>query len=440
MSKRRNRVCGADVHRDLIVATILGEDEIPIREQFGTTHAELERFRDWLIANGCQQVAFEATGVYWIPIYDVLSPSIDTIVANPWMIKTIPNDKSDAKDSSRIASLCFNGQIKRSRVFSEDDRALRTMTRARTGDIKTRTQFRNRIHKYLASDGIKLSSCISSIFGKSGSHILNGLVEEKSIGEILDGIPSGKIRKKRDLIKAALGNGLDETNRLLIKDTLDVLDVLETKIAATSQRVLDKILTRKTDLAIVMSIPGIGFVAGSVILSEIGDYRDFKTPGQLAKWCGLSPGVNESAGKKRTCGITKQGSKYLRTVLVEIAHVVARMGDTRLSRSFRNMKGRKNYNVAITALARKIICLVHHLLVNQELYQEDDCDKRKSKPAKNECSSSSLPEENLEDKVAAIVDAFYRLNAHNRKGVPGDVLGGLPGPEFLSGKRFDGGG
>jgi transposase len=90
-------------------------------------------------------------------------------------------------------------------------------------------------------------------------------------------------------------------------------------------------------------------------------------------------------------------------------------------------------------LARKLICLVHHLLVNQELYQEDDCDKRNSKSAKSECSSSSLPEENLEDKVAAIVDAFYRLNAHNRKGVLGDVLGGSPGPEFLSGKRFDGG-
>ena len=79
-----------------------------------------------------------------------------------------------------------------------------------------------------------------------------------------------------------------------------------------------------------MSIPGIGFVSGSVILAEIGDYHDFETPGQLAKWCGLSPGENESAGKKRPCGITKQGSKYLRTVLVQIAHVVAGKGNTML--------------------------------------------------------------------------------------------------------------
>ena len=171
MKKRKDRVCGADVHKDLIVATITGDDVPPIRENFGTTKSELKRFRSWLVANKCEQVAFEATGVYWIPIYDALSPTIDTIVANPLQIKTIPNDKSDSKDSKRIATLCLNGQIKRSRVFSDEDRDLRTLTRARSGYVKTRTQFRNRIHKYLSSSGIKLSSCMDDIFCKSGTHM-----------------------------------------------------------------------------------------------------------------------------------------------------------------------------------------------------------------------------------------------------------------------------
>jgi transposase len=220
MSKRKDRVCGADVHKDLIVATIVSDDETSIQSKFGTTRAELEQFKDWLVANKCEQVAFEATGVYWIPVYDVLSSFIDTIVANPWQIKTIPNDKSDSKDSKRIASLCLNGEIKRSRIFTEDERELRTLTRGRSGYIKTRTQFRNRIHKYLASNGIKLSSSIYDIFGKSGRYILDSLVEEKSIDEILDGIPSGKIRKKRDLIKAALGTGINEISKMLVRDTL----------------------------------------------------------------------------------------------------------------------------------------------------------------------------------------------------------------------------
>ena len=93
MSKRRNKVCGADVHRDLIVATIRDDDSLLFQNEFGTTHVELKRFRDWLVVNNCEQAAFEVTGVYWIPIYDFLSPYIDTIVANPWKIKNIPKDK-----------------------------------------------------------------------------------------------------------------------------------------------------------------------------------------------------------------------------------------------------------------------------------------------------------------------------------------------------------
>ena len=157
------------------------------RENFGTTKAELKRFRNWLVANKCEQVAFEATGVYWMPIYDALSKTIDTIVANPLQIKTVPNDKSDSKDSNRIATLCLNGQIKRSRVFTDEDRDLRMMTRARSGYVKTRTQFRNRIHKYLSSSGVKLSSTMDDIFCKSGRYILNCLAKNKPIEEILKG-------------------------------------------------------------------------------------------------------------------------------------------------------------------------------------------------------------------------------------------------------------
>ena len=422
MSKRKNRVCGADVHRDLIVATIRDDDNPLFQEEFGTTHAELKRFRDWLVANNCEQLAFEATGVYWLPIYDFLSPSIDTIVANPWKIKNIPKDKTDSKDSQWIASLCLNGQIKRSRILPKNERDLRTMTRARSGYVKTRTQFRNRIHKYLASNGIKLSSCISDIFGESGRYILGGLVEGRSIDAILEGIPSGRVRKKRDLIKEALGNGLDAISRMLVKDTMDLLDHLETKVEAASREAINRLQTKSKDLAIVMSVPGIGFVSGSVILAEIGDYHDFKTPEQLAKWCGLSPGENESAGKKKPCGITKQGSKYLRTVLVQIAHIVARKGNSNLSKFFQKLSKRKEYNVAITALARKLICLVYHLLINQELYLEEDGRRRKSKPAKSDLTSSYSPENQLEDKVAAIVDAFYHLKEQNRK-TPSDEGG-----------------
>jgi len=437
MKKRKDRVCGADVHKDLIVATITGDDVPPIRENFGTTKSELKRFRSWLVANKCEQVAFEATGVYWIPIYDALSPTIDTIVANPLQIKTIPNDKSDSKDSKRIATLCLNGQIKRSRVFSDEDRDLRTLTRARSGYVKTRTQFRNRIHKYLSSSGIKLSSCMDDIFCKSGTHIIKGLAEDKSVEEILKGIPSGKIRKKQDLIRAALDNVLGQTNRMLVTDALEILDDIESKIEKTSHEILKKIQQRSKDLAIVMSIPGIAFVSGSVILSEIGNYRDFQTPEQLAKWCGLNPGENESAGKKKKCGITKRGSKHIRVVLVQAAQTISNMKNTRLSRFFQRLSKKKEHNVAIVAVARKLICLIHHLLINQELYQEADCRKRRSRREKS-CKEPSFPAEHLTDKVAAIVDAFYGLSDSKRKKALMRALGDI---SAIDQKRsLDGGG
>jgi transposase len=424
MKRRRDRVCGADVHKDLIVATITGDDVLPIRENFGTTKAELKRFRNWLVANKCEQVAFEATGVYWMPIYDALSKTIDTIVANPLQIKTIPNDKSDSKDSNRIATLCLNGQIKRSRVFTDDDRDLRMMTRARSGYVKTRTQFRNRIHKYLSSSGVKLSSTMDDIFCKSGRYILNGLAEEKPLEEILKGIPSGKIRKKQDLIRSALENGLNDTNRMLLKDALEILDNLESKMEKLSLEVLKGVQQKSKDLAIVMSIPGIGFTSASVILSEIGNYRDFKTPNQIAKWCGLNPGENESAGKKKKCGITKKGSKHIRVILVQAAQTISNMNKTALSRFFKRLIRKKERNVAIIAVARKLICLIYHLLINQELYQEDECRKRRSSQDKS-CQAPSFKEDHLTDRVAAIVDAFYHLKEGSRKNALMRELGAI---------------
>jgi transposase len=436
MNKRRDRVCGADVHKDLIVATITGDDVLPIQENFGTTKSELRKFRNWLIANKCEQVAFEATGIYWMPIYDALNKTIDTIVANPLQIKTIPNDKSDSKDSKRIATLCLNGQIKRSRVFAEEARDLRMMTRARSGYVKSRTQFRNRIHKYLSSSGIKLSSCMDDIFCKSGRYILNCLAEKKPIDEILKGIPSGKIRKKQDLIRAALENGLNDTSRMLLIDALEILDNLESKMEKLSLEVLKGVQQKSKDLAIIMSIPGIGFVSASVILSEIGNYRDFQTPDQLAKWCGLNPGENESAGKKKKCGITKRGSKHIRVVLVQAAQTISNMGKTKLSRFFQRLVKKKERNVAIIAVARKLICLIYHLLINQELYQEDECRKNRSSQDKS-CQAPSFQEEHLTDRVAAIVDAFYHLKEDSRKNALMRELGAIsitkPGKKRPSG-------
>src|SRR5512137_2303014 len=149
---------------------------------------DLLKFRDWVIANGCEQVAIESTGICWHPVHAVLEGKIDLIVANAYKIKHTPGRKTDISDSEWIAELCLNGMIEPSRIFPKDDRELRRLTRAREGYVKQMTQEKNKIHQSLDSACIKLASVISDIFGKSGMYLLNCVREGRDIDEIIDGI------------------------------------------------------------------------------------------------------------------------------------------------------------------------------------------------------------------------------------------------------------
>ena len=144
MGKQRDKACGADIHKNTIVATILSLAGIKSQAEFGTTLSELLRFKAWLIDNDCDVVAMESTGIYWIPVYTVLESSIRVIVANPYMIKHIPGKKTDVTDSEWLAELCHKDLIVPSRIFPKEARVLRVLTRAREGLVKIRTQLKNK--------------------------------------------------------------------------------------------------------------------------------------------------------------------------------------------------------------------------------------------------------------------------------------------------------
>jgi transposase len=154
METQRNRVCGADIHKKFLVATILSRDGTKKTKRFGMTLDDLLDFKSWVMENQCEQVAVESTGVYWIPIHSVLENAVDLIVANAYKIKHIPGRKSDLIDSEWIAELCLNGMIEPSRIFPKDDRELRRLTRAREGYVNDMTREKNKIHHALESCGI----------------------------------------------------------------------------------------------------------------------------------------------------------------------------------------------------------------------------------------------------------------------------------------------
>ena len=405
MEIQKNKVCGADIHKKFLVATILSRDGVIITNRFGMTIDDLLKFKSWVVDNGCEQVAVESTGSYWLPIHSILEGSIDLIVANAYKIKHTPGRKTDASDSEWIAELCLNGMIEPSRIFPKEDRELRRLTRAREGYVNDMTREKNRIHHCLESCGIKLSSVLSDIFGKSGRYLLNSLLEGIDIEKIVEGIPVKKIRMKADQIKEAIKGSLDTTQIILIRGSLEQIESLQRRIDELDKEIRGRMASKKEDLKIAMSIPGIGFTSAATILSEIGDFRDFDKPEQLAAWAGLVPSVYQSADKLITGSITKHGSRHIRRILVEVAHTIARTNKSKLKRFFLKVKSKKGSKVAAVALARKILCILYHLLANREMYQDEAIKKIKS----SGIDRSSLTELSLEEMISYLVKAGYEV-------------------------------
>ena len=272
------------------------------------------------------------------------------------------------------------------------------------------TRVKNRIHHALESCGIKLSSVLADIFGKSGRYLLNSMIEGVGIEELIEGIPVKRIKKKADLIKESIRGSLDITHIILIRGGLEQIESIQKRIDELDKEIKARIASRKEDLKIAMSIPGIGFTAAAIILSEIGDFKDFEKPEQLAAWTGLTPSVYQSADKLVTGSITKHGSRHIRRILIEVAKVIARTNKSKLKRFFLRIQAKKGHNVAAVALARKVLCILHHLLINREMYQDEGPRRIKSVDID---SSSKQPEISFEEMIQSLVRAGYEVRKIN---------------------------
>lgn len=378
MSGKREIACGVDVHKRFIIATILSTDGLKLQDRFETNLEELLRFKDWLKHNVCHKVAVESTANYWLPIYSILEGSVNFILANAYQIKHIPGRKTDTLDSEWIAELCLKNLISTSRIFPRDRRELRSLTRARESLIKVRTKIKNRISQELEAACIKLSSVLSDIFGKSGRHIIDGLLNGIDLEEILESIPSKRVRANREEIRGIVQANLSSSQIFLLRSHLNTIDALNKQIAEIESKISDQFSSRNEDLRIALSIPGMGFISACTILAEIGDFREFSSSNKLAAYCGLVPSVYQSAGKMINGHITKHGSPHVRWMIIEVAHAITRSKqDSRLKRFFLRIKARRGIKIAVVALARKVLCLLYHLMINQELYQDDLLSKPK---------------------------------------------------------------
>jgi len=222
----------------------------------------------------------------------------------------------------------------------------------------------------------------------------------------LESIPSRQVRAIKEEIRGIIQSNLSPTQIFLIRSHLDVIDDITKRIAEIDSKISDLIISRSEDMRIASSMPGMGIISASTILAEIGDFRDFSSPDKLAAYCGLVPSVYQSAGKLINGHITKHGSPHIRAMIIEVAHAIIRTKrNSKLKKFFLRIKARRGTKIGLVALARKVLCILYHLIISQETYQDDSL----GKPRSIKCSSVQSTSMSLDDMIRTIIKAGYEV-------------------------------
>ena len=368
------KTCGIDIHRDLIVATILNENQQQKQTQtFQNSQDDIQNLKNWLKQQQCNQAVMESTSIYWVPLYLALEESkFEVTLANAHQVKGIPGRKTDQTDSEWLAHLLQAGLIKPSYVPTKHLRELRELTRLRVKYVQNRTQYKNRCQKVLNRVNIRLRTVLTDIFGKAGMEILNGLMEGKTIETILETTKNKQLKNRCEEIKSVAKGALSENDIFVLQQLTVTIDNINSQIRSIEARI--EMLANERAVEIVSSIPGIGKRSAAAILAEIGDANRFSNSKQVASWSGLAPSIYQSAGTTVLGHITKQGSRWLRWNMVEVAHAAVRAGG-RFKRMFLRIASKKGVKTAYVAVARKLLTVVWHLLVNGEKYVEEGFSK-----------------------------------------------------------------
>jgi transposase len=313
-----NRRCaGLDVHKDEVVA-VRGKASHEVR-RFATTTRGLLDLAEWLEASGVTDAAMEATGIYWKPVWHVLEERFQLVLANAAHVRNVPGRKSDVNDAAWIADLMAHGLIRASFVPPAPIQELRDLTRTRKQLGREIVQHTQRIEKVLEDTNIKLSSLIADLLGASGRRLLKALIAGESDAVALAALGGSRLKCSRAELKEALEGRITPHHRFLVGQHLQMIEELEAAVAAFDARIEAALVPFHDAAERLTSLPGISDVAAQVILAEIGpDMSPFPTAGHLLSWAGLTPRLDESAGKRRSTRL-KKGAPWLKPVLVQCA-------------------------------------------------------------------------------------------------------------------------
>jgi transposase len=368
------RCCGLDVHKKTVVACCIlstkGRKPVKETRTFRTMTTDLLALADWLQEKGCSHVAMESTGVYWRPVYNLLEGQFELLVVNAQHIKAVPGRKTDVKDAAWLAELLRHGLLRGSFIPSKPQRQLRELTRYRSTLVQERARTLNRLQAVLEDANLKLASVVTDINGVSARAMLEAILAGQRDVEILADLARGRLRAKRDQLKEALEGRVTAHHSFLLTEHLSTLEYVDEAIERVSREIDQRLTADQEAIVLLDTIPGVGQRAAEILIAEIGtDMSRFPSAKHLASWAGMCPGNHESGGK-RLSGKTRKGNRWLRQVLVEIAHVASKTNNTYLAAQYKRIAARRGKKRALIAVGHTILTIVYMMLTRKQPYQD----------------------------------------------------------------------
>ncbi len=380
------------------VAVPPDRDDEPVRE-FACFTADLHSLSDWLDACGVDTVAMESTGVYWIPLYELLeSRGFTVLLVNARHVKNVSGRKSDVLDCQWLQQLMSYGLLHAAFRPAEQVYVLRSLCRQRTMLLRSQGRFVQHMQKALTQMNIQLANFISDVAGETGQKILHAIVAGERNGLMLAKLKNSRIRASDDEIAKSLQGNWRAEHLFALKQALDAFDFCSTQLAecdAQIQTQLQALHVRedepakgkkrgrarnapKFDLRTQLfqmcgvdltRIDGIDVTTALVVVSEVGlDMGKFPSDKHFASWLGLCPGTKITGGKVMSGKTTRCANRAAQAL--RLAAAALRSSQSALGAYYRRMCARMDKPKAVTAAAHKLARLIYAMLTHGQEYTD----------------------------------------------------------------------
>lgn len=373
--------CGVDVHKSFLVATIIkttsGVQPSYQKKRFSTFNNSILEFKKWLLDNSCRDICMESTGKYWIPVFNLLEDEINVTIANPKWVKAVKGNKDDTKDSKWIGDLFRLGLVPGSYIPCKEIRILREFTRYRYKLTSCRSSEKNRFQNALTVCNVALDSVVSDIFGKSATSVIDYLLEQSDNSINHEEISSRLLRslkkKSESVIESIEGYQMTDSQKYRMRLVHAHMDYITSTISDIDSMIDSLVEPYDNAVKLLCTIPGVDRNSAITIISEIGtDMSQFSNSKRLCCWAGLTPGNNESAGKKKSVRITRAGV-YLKPALVQVAHAAVKSNKSPYYKAkYERIMKRRGKKRAIIAIARMILTAAYQMLSTGEVWNPTD--------------------------------------------------------------------